>query len=80
MALSKTEHLGLNVFPQSDEGVILVRDAFRAIAEDADTSNMHIIDQAIYDLQTRQLAGVVWGKLQPEDQKPGDTWNEILEE
>lgn len=78
MALNKTEHLGLHVFPQTDEDTTLVRDVLRALAEDDNTSNMSLIDEAIYQLQTRKVTNIVWSGSQPEDQDVGDTWNEIL--
>ncbi len=78
MALNKTNHLKLNVFPQSAESVELVRDTLRAIAEDVPTSNMHIIDKAIADLEKKAGNNIVWSETRPESQAPGDTWNEII--
>lgn len=52
MSLTKTEHLGLNVFQQTQETTTLVRDVLRAIADDTTGSNMHILDQAVFDLQS----------------------------
>lgn len=80
MPLNKTDHLGLTVFPQSEEATILVRDVLRAIAEDSQLSNMHILDEAIYNLQKKNINDVVWSESQPESQNSGDTWNEILAE
>lgn len=78
MALTKTEHLGLSVFPQTEEDKILVRDILRAIAEDNDISNMKILDQTIYDLQNTDKTKVVWSGNRPDTQSNDDVWNEIL--
>lgn len=80
MGLIKTEHLGLSVFLRTDENNTLVRDVLRAIAENESSSNMHIIDNAIYDLQKTKTTNVIWDSSQPAEQDVGDVWNEILRE
>ena len=52
MSLTKTEHLGLNVFQQTQETTTLVRDVLRSIADDTTDSNMNILDRAVFDLQS----------------------------
>lgn len=78
MALNKTEHLGLSIFPQSEESTILVRDVMRALASDQVLSNMNIIDDAIYELQKKSATDTVWSDVKPDTQLPEDVWNEIL--
>lgn len=80
MSLTKTEHLGLNVFLRGEENEILVRDLLRAVAEDGNESNMQIIDGAIYELQKSKTSNVVWSNAEPENQVTGDIWNEIVTE
>lgn len=78
MSLTKTEHLGLNVFLRGEENEILVRDLLRAVAEDGNESNMQIIEDAIYELQKKSATDTVWSDVKPDTQLPEDVWNEIL--
>ena len=78
MGISKTPNLQLNVFPQTEEGTILVRDLLRSLAEDNESSNMYMIDQAIHELQLSVQHNEVWSQTEPIEQNAGDIWNEIL--